>query len=246
MARRKRRTLLAGRTRVTDGRRHFVVDGKRYLPVAETDPIRDLLAQGLEQLARCYDDPQFFRPLDFAFRVAGMGSLGVPRYVALVQGKGDPDRNAIIDFKWAAGSSAAGALEQFAQPEWSSQAARVVAVQDVCQAASPAFLSSVDLGGQSFVARALQPVEDRVQLPRLAGSARHLSNTLQAMAHLSAYAQLRSAGRSGAAASMPCSNSARKSKPARSRGSMPRGRSTRPTRAPSRRFNAPGAAPIRA
>jgi uncharacterized protein (DUF2252 family) len=136
---------------------------------------------------------------DIAFRVAGMGSLGVPRYVALVQGKGDPNRNGLIDFKFAVASSAAEALPQFAQPRWASEAARVVAIQDACQAASPAYLSAVMLGTSAYVVRALQPVEDRIALAPLARERKTLDHTLESMARLAAYAQLRSAGRLGAA-----------------------------------------------
>jgi len=196
---RKRRKLLDARTRIAATRRRIAIDGVRYLGVAPADPIRPQLAQGLTVLAHSYHDASFFKPLDYAFRVAGMGSLGIPRYVALVRGKGSPNRNALIDFKWAAPSSAAAAWPQYPQPDWSSEAARVVAVQDVCQAASPAYLCALRLGGQAYVVRELQPVEDRVNLAHLGGSAGPLCATLQEMARLSAYAQLRSAGRRGAA-----------------------------------------------
>jgi uncharacterized protein (DUF2252 family) len=199
VARRKRRSLLAARTRVEGGRRHVALDGHRYLAVGSRDPARRYIAAALGELARTYASAAFFEERDIAFRVAGMGSLGIPRYVALVRGKSDPDRNALIDFKYAVPSTAAQALPLFSQPDWPSEAARVVAIQDACQAASPAYLSAVHLGGQPFVARELQPVEDRVALDPLARGRKSLAQTLQSMATLAAYAQLRSAGRLGAA-----------------------------------------------
>jgi uncharacterized protein (DUF2252 family) len=196
---RKRRSLLASRTRLQGGRRVIAVDGARYLELAKRSPVRTQIPPVLEWIASRHPDPRFFEPRDVAIRIAGMGSLGVARYVALVRGKGDPDRNALVDFKFAAPSSAAQAFARHRQPEWPSEAARVVAVQDLCQAASPAFLSSVMLGKAAFIARELQPVEDRVTLPRLARRIAGLDATLRAMGELAAYAQLRSAGRLGAA-----------------------------------------------
>jgi len=199
VAGRRRRSLLATRTQVSAGRRHITIDGRRYLGVDPSAAVRPQIADGLAQLGQLYGDANFFQFRDLAFRVAGMGSLGIPRYVALVRGKGDPDRNALIDFKFAAPSSAAAALPQFAQPAWSGEAARVLAIQDACQAASPAYLSAVVLGTTSYVVRELQPVEDRVAFAPLVRQKKTLAHTLQAMARLAAYAQLRSAGRQGAA-----------------------------------------------
>jgi len=199
VSRRKRRSLLAARTHVVAMRRHVAVDGQRYLGVDADAAVRRQIAGALEQLAQMNANSAFFQPRDIAFRVAGMGSLGVPRYVALVRGKGDPDRNALVDFKLAVPSSAVQAMPQFLQPAWATEAARVVAIQDACQAASPAYLAAVTLGDAPYVARELQPVEDRVALPPLARQKKSLAHTLEAMARLAAYAQLRSAGRLGAA-----------------------------------------------
>lgn len=196
---RKRRSLLAARTHIAGPRRQIHVDGVRYLPVSHRAAIRAHIANALEELARRFGDRAYFELRDVAFRVAGMGSLGVPRYVALVRGKGDPDRNALIDFKKAVASSAAQALAQYAQPRWSSEAARVVGVQDICQAASPAYLSAMMVGNAPFVVRELQPVEDKMAFAPLARRINQLDETLQAMARLAAYAHLRSAGRMGAA-----------------------------------------------
>jgi len=197
---RKRRRLLDSRTQMVGSRRQIRVDGVRYLPVPGYAVIRAQIGNALEELARHFGDREFFALRDIAFRVAGMGSLGVPRYVALVRGRGDPNRNALIDFKKAVPSAAAQALPQYEQPRWSTEAARVVGVQDVCQAASPAFLSAMMLGDTPFIVRELQPVEDRVALAPLAQRINRLDETLRAMAKLAAYAQLRSAGRMGAAA----------------------------------------------
>ncbi len=199
VARRKRRRLLADRTVASANQRRMRIDGQRYLPVPPQAAVRARLQAALAELARLHGQADFFEPRDFAFRVAGMGSLGVPRYVALVRGRGDPDRNALIDFKFAAPSSAAQALPAVAQPRWAHDAARVVAIQDICQAAAPAYLTALTLDGAPYVVRELQPVEDRIALGPLVRHRDTLQLTLAAMARLCAYAQLRSAGRRGAA-----------------------------------------------
>lgn len=197
--RRRRGDLLAARTELAGGQRCMKIDGRRYLGVPRRAPIRAQIAVALEALGRHHGDGSFFEFRDIAFRVAGMGSLGVHRYVALVGGKGDPERNALIDFKHAVPSAAAGAWPQFAQLPWDDEAARVVAVQDLCQAASPAYLCALRVGRLPMVVRELQPVEDKIMLPRLARRFERFDDTLEAMARLAAYAQLRGAGRRGAA-----------------------------------------------
>ena len=196
---RRRRDLLARRTDVRRGRRTIRIDNQRALPLPAEDEMRDQLADALKSLGHLYETPEYFLPRDFARRVAGMGSLGLPRYVALVRGRGDPDRNALIDFKLAAPSSASAALPRFQQIAWADEAQRVVTVQDMCQAACPAFLTAMPIGGRAFVVRELQPVEDRIALEHLGRQPKRLGDTWNTMAELAAYAQLRGAGRMGGA-----------------------------------------------
>ncbi len=200
VARRKRSRLLAERTVLAGRRRRVRIDGQRYLPLAPQAAVRARILAALQDLAALHPTvAAYFEPRDIAFRVAGMGSLGVPRYVALVRGRGDPDRNALIDFKCAAPSSAAQAFAHVPQPAWRHEAARVVAIQDISQAAAPAFLSATTLDGVPYVVRELQPVEDRMALGPLVRHRATLQQTIAAMATLAAFAQLRSAGRRGSA-----------------------------------------------
>jgi uncharacterized protein (DUF2252 family) len=196
---RRRRDLLGRRTVLRRGRRKLLIDDQRTLPMLADGGLHDQLVDALRSLGHLYESPEFFQPRDFARRVAGMGSLGLPRYVALVRGRGDPDRNALIDFKLAAPSSASGALPGHEQPLWTDQAQRVVTVQDISQAACPAYLTAMSIGDRPFVVRELQPVEDRLALDHLIGHQKRLSDTLGSMAEVAAYAQLRGAGRMGSA-----------------------------------------------
>ena len=50
------------------------------------------------------------------------------------------------------------------QPAWNNEAERVVAIQKRMQAVSLAFLNPVLMDGQSYVLKALQPLEDHIPL----------------------------------------------------------------------------------
>jgi len=194
---RRRRDLLARRTVLKRGHRTVLIDEVHTLPMPAAAELREQLTDALKSLGQLYESPEFFLPRDFARRVAGMGSLGLPRYVVLVQGRGDPDRNALIDFKLAAPSAASAALPGFEQPAWTDESQRVVTVQDICQAACPAYLTAMCIGGRPFLVRELQPVEDRVALDRVASQPKRLADTLGGMAEVAAHAQLRGSGRMG-------------------------------------------------
>ena len=143
-------------------------------------------------------NPAFFRVRDVAHHIAGTGSLGVERYVVLVEGKGSPDHNALLDVKAAARS----ALEPYLtvpQPVWRSAAERIVSVEQRLQAASPALLQAVEIAGTAFVLRALQPIEDRLNLKVSKGHVCPLQKAVQTIGQVAAWAHLRGSGRQGAA-----------------------------------------------
>lgn len=166
--------------------------GKRALPVAEPD--RRRVTHLLRIFARTQPNPAFFRVRAVARRIAGTGSLGLERYVILVEGHGSPNRNALLDLKIAQPSALAPYVK-VPQPRWSSPAARVVAVQERLQAASPARLHAVTMGGTSYILRALQPKEDRLDLKATHNKVRRLRAAVATMGQVTAWAHLRASGR---------------------------------------------------
>ncbi|APA87379.1 DUF2252 domain-containing protein [Paraburkholderia sprentiae WSM5005] len=181
-----RRTVLKGKTRM------LKVDGKKALPVS--DERRAAVEQFMQRFALTEPNPEFYRTLDVARRIAGTGSLGVDRYVILVEGKGSPDGNYLIDLKEALPSSVSAHVK-VTQPKWQTEAQRVVEVQRRNQAVSQAFLHAVEFNQRSYVLRSLQPSEDRVALADWGGKLPRLEEVINNMAQLSAWAQLRSGGR---------------------------------------------------
>ncbi|HXQ23812.1 MAG TPA: DUF2252 domain-containing protein [Candidatus Acidoferrales bacterium] len=193
---RKRKQLLKRRTLLHGGRRRTRVDGVYALPASTAD--RRKITAFMEGFAARQPRPEFFKVLDTARRIAGTGSLGVERYAILVEGKGSPQRNFLIDLKSALPSAWQPYL-RVAQPAWRTEAERVVAVQHRAQAASPALLQAVDIGPTSFVLRELQPREDRLSLGHWQGKWRRLETVMTTMGEIVAWAQLRGSGRQGAA-----------------------------------------------
>lgn len=152
----------------------------------------------VDNYASGVDRPGFFKVLDVARRIAGTGSLGVERYVVLVEGTGSPAGNYLLDLKLAQCSSLESRMK-VTQPRWKSQAHRVVALQQRLQAVSPAFLAHVVAGKSSYVLRELQPTEDRIVLDRRTVPAVEIESTLCQIGQLAAWAHLRGAGRQGSA-----------------------------------------------
>ena len=75
----------------------------------------------------------------------------------------------------------------------------MVTLQRRLQAVSPAFLQPVFMATTPYVLRALQPSEDRVHLDAATQSRGTLEQTINTMARMVAWAELRSSGREGSA-----------------------------------------------
>lgn len=193
---RQRARFLDARTERKGKKRILRVDGKKALPASEKQ--RAKVADFMQEFADAQADPDFYKVLDVARRIAGTGSLGLDRYVILVRGKGSPDCNYLLDLRPALPSSLTPHLKA-QQPKWKTQAHRIVELQQRMQAVSMAFLHPVKVGKSAYVLRGLQPSEDRVTLDRARHSMQELQGVMREMGNLVAWAHLRSAGRQGSA-----------------------------------------------
>ena len=195
---RTQRQLLVERTIVRDGRRRLRIDDKRTftLPVAE----RRRVAQDVAAFGASQPDPAFYRVLDVVGRIAGTGSLGVPRYSVLIRGEGAND-DGILDVKSARRSALALHLDSSLadrQPSKRNHAERVIQIQRRMQAVPPALLSGMTVDSKPFVVRELQPVADRLDLAAWGGRLGRLLRAVATMGELTAWAQLRGASQGGA------------------------------------------------
>ena len=193
---RQRAVFLESRTVIKRKQRLLHVDGKKALPVTAAQ--RASVANFMQEFAKGQAHPDFYSVLDVARRIAGTGSLGVDRFAILVQGKGSPDGNYLLDLKHALPSSLLPNLK-VPQPKWKSEAHRVVALQRRSQAVSMAFLQPVFFADSPCVLRALQPAEDRINLNAPHRPLSELEQLVGTLGQLVAWGQLRSAGRDGSA-----------------------------------------------
>ena len=195
---RSRVELLDKYTKREKKRRAIRCDGVRSLKASSKEAARATAL--VETFAATQKDKKFFEVIDVAHRVAGVGSLGVERYMVLVKGKGSPDENYLLDVKQSLPSS----LETHtstSQPQWASQADRVVKLQNRMQAASTAFLNSASTakGKRSYVVRALQPSADRVALDDTSVTFEQILDVVSQMGRIVAWAHLRGSGLQGSA-----------------------------------------------
>lgn len=196
-ARRTRPDLLDRYSREQGGGRRIRIDGRRAFALQDGE--KKQLKRFIKKLRRDAPDRAFFRLLDAARRIAGNGSLGLPRYLLLIRGRGSPDQNFLLDLKFAAPSAVADWLGA-AQPRWRSEAARVVAVQRLMQAIPPALLRAERFERQAYLLKELQPSIDRLQFASWRGKPRRIREAVDGMGQVTAWAHLRGCGHFDAAA----------------------------------------------
>jgi uncharacterized protein (DUF2252 family) len=145
-------------------------DPDEILPIAPSR--RDQVLSVYHDWAKQQAKPEFYQCLDIKQRLAGLGSLGVERYLLLITGKGQQQRY-LLDLKEQP------IIQLPNQPTWSSSAGRVLAVQSLRQSPVPALRGEVAIGQKSFTIRELQPSQDKIKC-----DAKHLKgNDLQQLVH---------------------------------------------------------------
>jgi len=196
----RERTDFLDKRSVRKGRRRSLkVDGVKALPA--TDAQKGVVAGFMARFAETQPDPGFFKVLDIARRIAGTGSLGLERFVVLVEGKGSPDGNYLIDLKEAKSSALAPRLARLgiAEPATADEASRIVTAQKRMQAIDHAFLQPVQMEGRPYILKDLQPSEDRVAIGEWGKKLDRLRDVAATMGRILAWDQLRASGRAGAA-----------------------------------------------
>lgn len=155
----------------------------------------------LQKFAESQENPDFFEVIDIVWRIAGTGSLGLKRYLVLVEGKGSPNDNYLLDLKQSIPPSLTKFISYFSQSQWNNESQRIIANQKKIQAVIPGLLHSLKINKEFFVMREYQPTEDKIDLtsPDLNLDHQSLEKLMKTLGNVVAWSHLRSSGRQGAA-----------------------------------------------
>ena len=134
-----------------------------------------------------------FKVHDLAFRIAGVGSLGVRRYLALVEGAGPPDGYQLLDIKEAKPSAVATCATDTLVGLEDDDARRVVLAQTILQGHVAVGLDVLKIGQQSYRMREMIPFENRSSLDRFQKQPERLLRAVERAGRLTASSQLRGA-----------------------------------------------------
>jgi uncharacterized protein (DUF2252 family) len=144
------------------------------------------------------DGPYNYEVKDAVFRLAGTGSIGVKRYLFLLKSTNTPNKYLIVDMKQSMPSSLSPYV-RCKQPEWDSDAHRIIFVQQYMQNMSASLLSATIFNGETYVIQELQPNKDTLKFKLIKDDYRDLYQVIDDMAILTASSQLRSSGVNGSA-----------------------------------------------
>lgn len=140
--------------------------------------------------------PNEYRVIDVSYRIAGTGSIGLERFLFLVQKIKDTEKFMLIDMKQATPSSLLP-YNHIVQPAWKSEAERIISVQKRMQKISPALLSVNMFKDHSYVMQEMQPTKDRINFQLIENDFKKISCVMQDMAVITASSYLSSSGRQG-------------------------------------------------
>jgi uncharacterized protein (DUF2252 family) len=151
----------------------------------------DLIRAAFEAHGRKVGEPDAFAVLDVTGRIAGVGSLGVRRYLALIEGEGPPNGYRLLDIKQVEPSVLAG-LSLAPQPDYGGdEARRVVQAQTTLQGHPSAGLDALNIGQRCYRIREMIPEENRSSLDRFRKQPAKLREAVETAGLLTAWSHLR-------------------------------------------------------
>ncbi len=169
--------------------RHYALDKK----------LKNALAAHVNEWIRSGDEsPNNYEVIDVAFRLAGTGSVGLRRYMFLLQSTNRISKYMLVEMKQELPSSLAPYIS-VPQPVWETEAVRIVRIQERMQNVSPALLGYTAFQGDVYIIQEMQPAKDGFNFKLIRDRYRDIYQVISEMASLTASAQLRSSGWRGSA-----------------------------------------------
>jgi uncharacterized protein (DUF2252 family) len=193
---RKQKDLVKKLTTQRKHRLHLITDSRHF--TIENETYKKELSQFIDHwmegsIAKEYN----YKTIDCVFRIAGTGSIGVKRYMFLLESK-KYGKYLLVDMKQARPSSVQPYLH-VKQPEWQTDAVRVTQIKQRMQNVSVALLGTGMFKEDSYVIQEMQPTADRINFELIKNRYDDIRLVIEDMALLTTSAQLRSTGRQGSA-----------------------------------------------
>lgn len=188
VARASPREFLDEFTEKIKGDRRIIRDPEKRPAVDDAEAKR--VHKAVEAFGEQIGKAAAFQVQDVCGRIAGIGSLGVPRYLVLVKGEGTNDRCRLLDVK-AVLPSAVAASGPSPQPAWKDEADRVIGSQKRLQSRPPALLAPLVIDSQLYRIREMIPEENRAKIDRFQKKPEKLLNAVQTAARLTAWMHYR-------------------------------------------------------
>ena len=185
--------LLERMTRINSGGERVLKGPARFNPVGWGES--KAIVHAIQAYGRSRGEAHTFQVVDFAARVAGIGSLGVRRYVALVAGDGQLSGYRLFDIKEAAEPSfrVLAAAQGLLGGGSVAQARRIVDAQRRIQARPTAGLDVLEVDGVGYRLRELIPEESRARLDQFRQEPSRLRRGIDHAGWITAHAHLRGA-----------------------------------------------------
>jgi uncharacterized protein (DUF2252 family) len=151
----------------------------------------EAIREAVEGLGQSLGKAESYRVLDVAWRIAGIGSLGLRRFTVLIAGEGSSDQNRLLDVKEQRASLLRSCAGQPLSEADGHDALRVVMAQRQLQARPAACLGAVDVDGRSYRVREMIPAENRSRLGRLRKNPAKLRRAVEVAGRLTGWAHIR-------------------------------------------------------
>jgi uncharacterized protein (DUF2252 family) len=196
VSRRKDKRILRKRTVVKKDTLTILLEHPRHFAL-DAGLKKELTAYLNKWLQNNSYSPYNFEVQDVAFRMAGTGSLGLKRYLFLLKSKNQEDKHMLMEMKQSIEPAPKRHI-RLQQPQWESEAERVVNIQQHMQNIPPALLSFSHFRNESYVIQEMQPTKDSFDFKLVREAYRDLYQIIHDMGVLTASAQIRSSGWKGA------------------------------------------------
>ena len=190
-------TAIATQAQLLKAKTRRKADGRPL--IRRTDTVVDVSRKRFDEVAAALEShgqlgkPGAFKVHDLAFRIVGVGSLGVRRYMALVEGAGPPDGYHLLDIKECGPSAVAGCATDALADTEGDEARRVVLSQTILQGHEAVGLDVLYIGQRSYRMREMIPIENRSSLDRFQEQPERLRRAVERAGRLTASSQLRGA-----------------------------------------------------